>query len=139
MRNGAQHPLPQGHLDGDHAGVGRVQDDRRAVEPRDGSTIQCSQQIREIDCDEVDERRVGITRLLVGEGSALVDRFFGKRDIAMTPTRKRSGVRRDVCRGFLRHRLVHLLATARNGMSGADVCAGRHRGDVGGNRQQKAG
>ena len=66
-------------------------------------------------------------------------RLLGERDVAMTSGGERAGVGRHVLGRLLRHRLVHLLAAALNRMGGADVRAGRHRGDVGRDGEDEAG
>ena len=71
--------------------------------------------------------------------AALGHGLLDERDVALALRRQRSRVAGDVGRHLLRHHVVDLLAIAGDRMRGADVRAGRHRGDVSRNRDQEAG
>ena len=82
--------------------------------------------------------RDGVERLLVGIGPALGDGLLDQRRVPLALRRERPAVAGGVGGDFLRHHLVDLLAAAGDGMSGADVRARCHRGDVGRHGDQKA-
>ena len=139
MRHSAQHALPQAHLNRHDLGIARFQDHRRAIEAGHGSTVELTQQIREVWRHDIDERRRSAERLTFGECTTLADRRGCEGDIAMPRVRQRARVRGQIFGRLLRQRLVHLLAIAFDRMGGADVRARRHGRDIGGDGEDEAG
>ena len=121
MRDRAQEPLPARHLERLDARVRRRERDRASVEACDRAAVELRQQVRDVGGDEIDERRGGVERLVVGERAARDHRLGGERDVAMPRLRERSRVGRDVRRGLLLHRLALLLARAETGCA-APMC-----------------
>ena len=80
------------------------------------------------------ERRESASRL--GERAALIDRFGRKVDIPMPASSERARIRGDVLRRLLGSRWVCRFAAAVDRMRGTDVSAGRHRRDVGRDRDE---
>jgi hypothetical protein len=105
----------------------------------DRPAVQLLDEIGDVIGQEIDERRRRGECFLFGERSAVVDRLLGEIDVSLTAVCERPDVGRNVFGGLLRHHLVDLFAARRDRMSCADVCAGRHGGDVGCNRENKTG
>ena len=139
MGNGAQHLLRPGHLDVVAGRARGTQGDGCPVETMDGAAVDLLEQIRKIGRDDVDERRLGGCRLLLGVGPALRHRLLDQGHVPLALRGEGAGVSGDVGRHFLRHRLVDFFPITRDRMSGADVRAGRHRGDVGSHGDEKPG
>ena len=139
MRDRTQDALPKSHLDVHDLGAPRRQHDRAAIEARHPPAVELPEQVGQVHRHEIDERRRSTHGLAFGEGATLSDGIGGQRHVAVSRGGQRARVRGEILGRLLRQCLVHLLAAALDRMGGADVCARSHRGDVGGNREQKAG
>ena len=124
----------------DRRRAGRVQRLRPAVEAGDGPAVELADEIRNVVRDQIDERRSGAERFLLGVGPALdappVRPASTLRFRCVARVRR---VRRDVRGHLLGHRVVDLFAVAGDRMRGADVRPGRHGRNVGRDRDQEAG
>ena len=137
----AQHLLRPRHLDrvrgrARRCGASRSRPSKRVTRP----AVELRQEVRHVGRDEVDERRLGVERLLLGVGPALGDRLLDQLDVALALRRRASA------RSRRRPRPSSSPSPRRpsgrrptTGMRGADVRAGRHRGDVGGDGDEEAG
>ena len=140
MRDRAQHPLRPRHLDGRSSSrplcaASRGAPSKRVIVRPSSLRTRSGHVVR----DEIDERRRGAERFLLGERAAVGDRLLDERDVAPALRRERPRVGGDVGRHLLRHHLVDLFAVAGDRVRGADVRAGRHGGDVGGDGDEEAG
>ena len=111
-----------------------------AVESRDGAAVELLQQIVEARRHEIDERRRGLRGLLFGERLALKHGLLGQRARCgrACPRCVRTYAAMSSAAFF---EVVSSIdgAAAGHRMRGADVRAGRHRRDVGGDRDDEAG
>ena len=108
----------------------------RAVEARDLAAVERRQQLRHVLHDQVDQ--LALEGFLLGEGAALDDGLLRQLEVAPAALGLAANVGRGVRGDLLRHDLVHLPHPA-DRVRRADVRAGRHGDDVGGDGDQEAG